>query len=136
MSKYPVAAPSKEAISAAVEAFQQWELHYYQLLWFHNPVFTKPGQWAAPFKVRQSKEHIRCIQVEFPANQDYNFLVTPDMLDAEFMAKCELIWSSHNEQRVKKQNLYCCPLATGRNCVCVCSFECPIHGVRCIGSHD
>lgn len=30
----------------------------------------------------------------------------------------------------------CCPLAEHRSCVCRASFDCPIHGVTCHGSHE
>ena len=30
----------------------------------------------------------------------------------------------------------CCDKAQFRNCVCVYSTECPVHGIRCHGSHD
>lgn len=30
----------------------------------------------------------------------------------------------------------CCDLAIQRNCVCSYSTQCPVHGVRCHGTHD
>lgn len=30
----------------------------------------------------------------------------------------------------------CCELARSRSCVCVQSTQCPVHGIRCRGSHD
>lgn len=30
----------------------------------------------------------------------------------------------------------CCGLAVPRHCVCIASFECPIHGDNCTGGHD
>ena len=30
----------------------------------------------------------------------------------------------------------CCDKATARMCVCYFSTECPVHGTRCVGTHD
>ena len=36
--------------------------------------------------------------------------------------------------RIKRYG--CCKKAKPRNCVCLYSFECPKHGVTCVGSHE
>lgn len=35
-----------------------------------------------------------------------------------------------------QSDLRCCDLAIVRPCVCMVSFTCPKHGVRCHGTHD
>ena len=55
-------------------------------------------------------------------------------------------WAFHSHQQrncgtecsqKEYRNRYaCCDQAVPVNCVCVASFQCPVHGRRCHGSHD
>lgn len=36
----------------------------------------------------------------------------------------------------RMKDLACCPKARIRRCVCMTSFACATHGVRCHGTHD
>lgn len=131
----PKPLPSDADLDKAFKVVGDWWLHYYQLLFFHNPPLTKPGKNGYPFHIKISPEHSHCIAVEH-SKPEFNFLITRGMLDAEVLAKCELILS--NAHKPKINVMACCGLATNlsRPCVCAYAFECPIHGEMHIGTHD
>jgi len=39
----PKPSPSFDEIERASKTYRDWQLHYYQLLWFHEPRLTSPG---------------------------------------------------------------------------------------------
>lgn len=55
----------------------------------------------------------------------------------ELLPKVQMVHEAIIAQRPRVDDRACCPLATFRGCVCVVSFNCPVHGDgQCIGSHD
>lgn len=47
-----------------------------------------------------------------------------------------LLEQAHKDGKKYLSTRACCILAERRSCVCIESFNCPIHGVSCYGSHD
>jgi hypothetical protein len=142
-SNIPKACPTQEQIQNATSVYRDWLLHYYQLLWFHDPKLTAPGRDARPLSVEFDPDHIACLRVAVPQNPDFSFLIlshlnskTQDEYDAEFMRKANTVVSAVSAGRSKVDMRACCPLAVIRGCVCAISFSCELHGQRCIGTHD
>lgn len=50
--------------------------------------------------------------------------------------KIKLVMDGIKNDAVKKNSSYCCPLAEHRFCVCTISWDCPLHGTQCVGTHD
>ena len=50
------------------------------------------------------------------------------------MEKAKLVLENVSKPKIHKSA--CCPLAVFRQCNCMVSFECRIHGDKCVGSHD
>jgi len=139
--RQPAAAPSKADISKAVETLRAWQLHYYQLLWFHEPKLTAPGRGSRPFNVDLNLDHLGCLSLNVPAAPEYGFLILQSGLDdeaydAKLLERCGLIQSAIKDNRRKPHSQACCGLAETRFCVCVYSCSCVLHGTTCIGSHD
>lgn len=135
--------PSFDELRRASEAYRKWQLHYYQLLWFHEPKLTAPGRNGRPLSVEFDPDHIGCLKVVVPQNPAFNFSVlmylhgkTQDEYDAEFLRRANLIVETMKSDKQKIDQRACCPLATIRGCVCAISFTCEIHGQQCIGTHD
>lgn len=135
--------PSFEEINRASGVYRDWLLHYYQLLWFHEPKLTAPGRNAQPLSVEFDPDHWGCLKVVVPRNVDFNFKIlmmlhgkTQEEYDAEFLRKANLVVATLNSGKQKVDGRACCPLATIRGCVCAISFSCEIHGTQCIGTHD
>lgn len=154
MADKPVPAPDPEALIKALQLISDYQLHYYQLLYFHSPRLTNPDASfkytdpARPFSVRRSLTNEWCLEFYFTANPDYTFLIGPylkdsngkpqtqEERDADIIHQCEAILKADAEGKQKIDNRACCPLAVYRGCVCVVSFSCVLHGQKCIGSHD
>lgn len=135
--------PSFEEISRASEVYRNWRLHYYQLLWFHEPKLTQPGRNARPLSVEFNPDHWGCLKIAVPQNLAFNFAVlmflntkSQDEYDAEFLRKANLVVETLKSGKTKADNRACCPLAVIRGCVCAISFACELHGQQCVGTHD
>lgn len=137
------ASPSFEEISRASDVYRDWMLHYYQLLWFHEPKLTAPGRNSRPLSVEFNPDHWGCLKVVVPQNPDFNFSIlmflnnkSQEEYDAEFLRKANMIVAALSGDMSKVDNRACCAFAKIRGCVCAISFTCEIHGSQCIGSHD
>lgn len=135
--------PSEKLIHDASATYRDWQLHYYQLLWFHEPKLTQPGRNGRPLSVEFDPDHIGCLKVVVPQNPAFNFSVlnflngkSQEEYDAEFLRKATAVVATLNSGKTKVDQRACCPLATIRGCVCAISFSCEIHGTQCVGSHD
>ena len=131
----PVALPSQDAISKAVEILSDQELHYYQLLFFNGLSNTN----GTPFSVERKTygkglNHITTAIHIFPiVHPEYGFCVNGDMTDEQVLKNAQDLLDNIHKLPLAHS---CCPLAVVRQCVCYASFDCPIHGKRCVGSHD
>ena len=80
--------------------------------------------------------------VKFMPDPRFNSYILPDPrlkpedLDMEILMHCKMIFDAYIQKKPKVDSRACCPLAERRDCVCLISFYCPIHGVKCIGSHE
>lgn len=131
----PINKPSVDEISAALKVLNNYWLHYYQLLYFEQPKLTAPGS-GRPFNLRIDPERLGCIRVSFVDDTSYDFHINSSEADQDLLAKCRLVLDAHKAKKTKVDRLACCPLATFRNCVCNVSFNCPVHGQKCVGTHD
>ena len=133
----PAACPSREEVSKAVGVLWDQQLHYYQLLYFKG--LTDP--YGIPYKVSrdsicESNNPTDCLNISRQNHPEYTFFVPNGTKDEYIMKNIELIENAIKKGLKKEHNLACCPLAKQVQCVCVASFDCPIHGRFCIGSHD
>lgn len=138
-----IPSPTFDEINRAADVYRKWQLHYYQLLWFHNPKLTTPGRPGSPLSVEFDPDYWGCLKIAVLRNADFNFKVlmylhgkTQEEYDADFLRKANMIIETLSSGKAKIDSRACCPLATIRGCVCMISFDCEIHGQRCIGTHD
>jgi hypothetical protein len=159
--RVPVRLPSDEEISKAFEVLSAQETHWYQLLYFNgltspggNPVVVERGYWTAgSTRNVQSVINIypnpslKLIQDKVPLllhpdareaqaliiAKGLGFTIRHDDTDEGVLEKVEMMMEGLDKP---VREYACCGLAEPRNCVCVASFECPLHGTRCTGSHD
>lgn len=140
-------APSYADVSAAQRVLGSYQLHFYQLLYFQRPALTQPGHPGYPFDINFHPEHRSCLKVQYNGRgvdktPEWFFMVTPMGLDkitetdAMVLEKCGLIMEEAKNPKAKVSTRACCSLAVIRNCVCTISFFCPLHGNKCIGTHD
>lgn len=73
------------------------------------------------------------LTIERQDHPEFTFVASsPDGL----LEKIGLIEEAIKSGRQKDHHLDCCPLARNVFCVCSHSYDCPLHGRRCFGSHD
>lgn len=154
LKKTPIALPTDEQISAAFKVLQDQATHWYQLLLFNGltspgggPVVVERGYWEngniqepqSIIMLYPSPGHpaiydgaLRPDVMKSMAKQ-YGFAIRHDDTDETVLAKVKLMMDGLGKPFDVNA---CCSLATRRNCVCVASFSCPIHGDSCVGSHD
>lgn len=143
------ACPSDTYISAARDVLRRWQLHYYQLLYFQQPRLIEPGEGSRPFNVAFEVAYgfVLRLRLNVPANRDYDFIIvgprhnaelkqSQEDYDREILDKCHLIQEAIASRKKKPHGLACCGLAVTMPCVCSYSCKCPIHGGKCVGSHD
>jgi len=135
-NKEPVPCPNRGVIEEATYVLGRQELHVYQLLYFNclcNPsghpfavkrrVQSTPNAWlVAPLDIVPFKR------------PEYGFSVWGDEPDEAILDKARKLLSVLDKPTLSANA--CCPLAVRRQCVCVESFECEVHGSLCVGSHD
>lgn len=160
-TKVPVPCPSNDEVSAAFDVLSQQALHWYQLLYFKgltspsgNPVVVERGYWEThgclhpqsvimvypnpslpPIwnKVPMLVHYDAKISQAKEIAKRYGFAIRHDDTDETVLKKVKLMMDGLGKPVMEYA---CCSLAERRNCVCVASFECPIHGNSCVGSHD
>jgi hypothetical protein len=138
MTDTPKPLPSRDAIDAAYRVYADLKMHYYQLLYFQQPRLTAPGANSRPFDVRLDPERLLTVQFAVPEAAEYGFFINdfrPER-DEEVLRKCRLVVKALRDKPEKVHQLACCGLARHRPCVCYASFDCEIHGQKCVGSHD
>jgi hypothetical protein len=143
MQSNPIPAPNIDELLAAYRVVNDWKLHWYQVLYFHSPKLTTPGNVGSPFNVSlDSNSH--CLKVTFLPNQAFNFVIRPNLpaecetqadYDAQIVDLCMQIKRAHEEKRRTKEYA-CCALAVQQNCVCLAHFNCALHGNSHVGTHD
>ena len=131
----PIKKPTNDEIFNAIHILNNYRLHYYQLLFFHQPKLTQPGK-GYPFHTSIDSERMGCVNIEFMPDKSYNFWINSSEEDQKLLDKCNVIQEAFRSKKTKIDTRACCPLATFRNCVCMISFDCVIHGQKCIGTHD
>lgn len=134
--KMPHACPSQDEIWSAIEILDDQWLHFYQLLYFKG--LTNPGGY--PFTVERhfssgTNRLTAGIDIYPKDHPEFKFTVFEHLQDAEVELNLQLIQEAIQANKPKLEYA-CCPLATPRQCVCMASFECPIHGNTCVGTHD
>ena len=133
-------APSAEEIYRAAEIFSKWALHYYQLLFFQEPKLTSPGEKGRPFTVMHFEG--ACLYIVATVAPEYTFSIYADLtgdqqtFDKMVLDNCRMIPAAIKAGKQKVDKRVCCGLAETRSCVCAYSYKCPLHGTKCIGSHD
>ncbi len=132
----PQSCPNKEDIWRSIEILDDQWLHFYQLLYLKQ--LTNP--YGAPFTVERhassGSSHLTTgIDIYPKDHPEFKFTVFCDDDDKMVLKNLKLIQEAIRNDK-KTLEYACCPLATPRQCVCVASFECPIHGNTCVGSHD
>ena len=133
----PVPCPSYNEISGAVDILSDQLLHVYQVLYFQKPKLTDP--LGNPLKVKRylttggHASITNIIEISNPRQPELNFDCMGNEPDEEIIKKAKLCLEG--EGKVKEQYA-CCPLAKRVSCVCIASFECPLHRGTCVGSHD
>lgn len=160
-NKVPVPCPSSDKVSAAFDVLTQQALHWYQLLYFKglttpggNPIMVERGYWESAgclhpqtvINIYPSPDlpAIRdmvpsLIHVDAKAHQAkeiakrMGFTIRYDDTDETVLKKVKMMMGGLGKP---VRQWACCSLAKPRNCVCVASFECPLHGDRCVGSHE
>lgn len=131
----PAPRPPMEKIMAATSVLQDQVLAVYQRL--YKVGLTSPGKGGWPFEARISVEHLACIEIVNKIEPKFNFLLGPHDDIESVVPKCEAIFASINGGETGLAgSKACCSLAKTRFCVCDASFECPVHGITCHGSHD
>lgn len=45
-------------------------------------------------------------------------------------------WEEDRRDELRIERERCCELAERVFCVCLRSYRCPVHGQRCVGSHE
>lgn len=131
------ACPDPAAIQHASEVLRQYQLHFYQLRYFND--LTAPD--GGPFKVEGEGTRVRIThrrRPEFYMTVGLHDLRTNPVpeIDGRILAGCVLIQKAVGEGKEKFNTAACCPLAEPRNCVCDVSMICPLHGTKCVGTHD
>lgn len=134
----PEPCPSTMQIQKSRDYLHKWMLHYYQLLYFHEPKLTLPG--SGIFAVVWS-EHFH-LSIQYNADKSLSFGIgyggekTADEYDKEVIEKCEMILKAVADKKQKVDYRACCILAKITPCVCEIAFSCPLHGGNHIGTHD
>lgn len=128
--------PSLDEVSRAVDVLTRQQVSVYQALYAEG--LAEPGNRGV-FRVRRAvydetrPTTLISVAPSAEGEEAYAFLTnTPDGV----LAKANLILHAIREGREKIHKLACCPLAKPRGCVCFASFNCPLHGQQCHGSHD
>ena len=134
----PEPCPSNTQIQKSRDYLNKWMLHYYQLLYFHEPKLTLPG--GGTFTVVWTEHSF--LSVQFNGDKSLSFGIgygnekTAEENDKEVIEKCEMILKAVKDGKKKVDYRACCILAEISPCVCAISFSCPLHGGRHIGTHD
>jgi len=138
-TRQPKPKPKDEELHKAFKVVDDWFLHFYQLLYFHYPALTAPGQ-GHPFNLQFSATYRNCIEVQCnPWNgrrKEFDFLITMNKSDEEVLSNCTAILEAVSGNKGKVNQLACCPLAELINCVCTYAFKCQVHGEKHIETHD
>lgn len=134
----PMESPTEEEIVNAVRTLHNQWLHVYQLLLFHDPPLSNPSGWPlrveriySPFGITTS---LRVSYGEYAEKLGLQFVVWVGMEDEEILTKARMLIDGKAMQM--RDHRACCVYAQKVFCVCEASFECPLHGHMCIGSHD
>lgn len=140
--------PTKEEIANAIEIINDQSLHYYQLLYFNDFKKDKSGYFplnpltsaeGIPLKITRYSYGIQCTAflkisyVDYENSKGLYFFVN-DESDDVVLEKARMLIEGAKLEKVDRRA--CCVFAKKVFCVCEASFECPLHGRKCVGSHD
>jgi hypothetical protein len=124
--------PPQESISHAVRVLADQALSVYQLLYYEK--LASP--YGRPLRVSRYENTV-LLKVSYPEYEDSHglyFLIRGDEPEEEILEKSRMLLKGKDMQKIDKRA--CCPYAKKVFCVCEIRFECPLHGSKCIGSHD
>lgn len=128
--------PKYNDICNALDVLRDQKLAIYQELYEYG--FTQPGTNGGEFRLERSvNSGFTTVFINIIPNNLNYVSYTFSTKDTEgLLEKILLIKESINDNRSKVHSLACCPLAKIRSCGCAVSFDCPLHGAQCHGSHD
>ena len=128
------ACSSRQKILEAVNTLSNQQLHIYQVLYFKG--LTSPG--GRPLEV---KRHVPnpvivspLIEISYPPQTSLKFFCWGSESDEEILTKARMCIEGYGKPKVDFRA--CCCYAKFRGCVCTVSFDCPLHGKTCFGTHD
>jgi hypothetical protein len=134
----PEPCPSAVQIQKSREYLNKWKLHYYQLLYFHEPKLTMPQ--GGIFTVEWDEHFFLSVRYNLDKSLSfgigYGGSLSPEESDQDVIRKCGMILEAIKTKKVKVDYRACCILAEISPCVCAISFSCPLHGGIHIGTHD
>lgn len=131
----PVEYPNIADIHKAVEILQQQHLHIYQVLYFNK--LTDPNGFPLTVeRITNNGQVSQGVKVYLKNNQSKGlyFDIYRNISDDELLEKSRMLIAGID--KVKVDPRACCVYATIRPCVCLISFQCPLHHSMCIGTHD
>lgn len=130
---HPQDCPAEDAVSQACRVLHDQQLSIYQVLYVDG--LTSPGSQGGQFRLRRSVEYLACVEI-IPSGENHRhygfFARSPEGVKDKVLFIAEAIKLG----KMKVHSRACCPLALIRGCVCDISFDCPVHGVQCHGTHD
>lgn|SRR5574343_61768 len=129
----PVELPSSEDVWKAVELLRNQVLHYYQILLYEG--LSEPNGYPITVERKESVLGPTTRVVMYPKHKpelSYTFNETDS--DEDVINKARFLLDGLTKKKIHPKA--CCGYAKFRNCVCEVSFECPLHGTRCVGTHD
>jgi hypothetical protein len=114
-------------------------LGFYQI--FYREKLTQPGSHGGPWKLSLSfPTGGLTIGYWVEASRKFpngDFIFTRAKTPQKLLFNAKALDHAYLIANMKKFDpRVCCALAQRQNCVCSLSWECPIHGSQCIGSHD
>lgn len=136
-------APTDQELYNATMVIVNWNLHYYQLLYF-NELIHPNGSNGRPFKLEFSYDKHPRLKVISTINSEYLFNIsknpadklTQEKYDAVVLNNCALITKAIQAGKTKVNKYACCGLSIPQHCVCSYSGICELHGESHHGTHD
>lgn len=130
IKKNPPKCPSESELQIAQTILHDQFISIYQTLYYQN--LTGPGD-SGEFRLVRLQDSPLTFHISHYKYPGFYFRTkTP----TNVLSSCNLILAAIKSGKLEKPPHSCCPLASSQPCVCSASFNCPIHGSMCYGSHD
>lgn len=130
--------PTQKEFDAACDVINKYCLRLYQLLWAAK--LTEPGRANTKYKWDTGIGETPCCGIghwlEAKGPDGVGVVSVRGKTPEEVYTKIVMIEAGKKEGRKRVSHRACCILATRRDCVCLESFNCPVHGTQCHGTHD